>query len=110
MPPTKVMIIRHAERPAVAGWRRVGALPHSFAPLDPGAIRHGAAFDHSIEHLDVEARAALPPKASGVVLVSWEHGVIGDLVTKPMEGAVDPLHRPHDRFEMVFVLDRVASG
>src|SRR5690242_1692914 len=160
MPTTKVMIIRHAEKPsddgsvhgvsengqvdaedlAVKGWQRAGALVRFFAPFEgqfahrllatPDVIFASGTGQHSnslrpqhtvvplaqflnrplnLNHLKGEetALAADVAETNGIVLISWEHLVIPDIVHLIAGPGVNcPDKWPGSRFDVVWVLDR----
>ena len=161
MPPAKVMIIRHAEKPgegrdgigpdgrpdeeslSVPGWRRSGALVRFFAPVDghfarpgiakpemifasrvgPGSMSKrpyqtvaplarflGLTVEQSWLYQQTNELAAAVVESTGVLLVSWEHKVIRELVAALIGSAPFVPEWPDSRFDMVYVLDRVGAS
>ncbi len=160
MAPSKVMLIRHAEKPvgsirgvapdgsqdaedlAVRGWQRAGALVRLFAPLGaeprpplarpqslfaagvgPGSAskRHihtlapladllGLPADSSFLKGETQALAQMALTRTGVLLICWEHKQIKELVSLLTEAEIEAPKWPSDRFDMIFVLDKIADG
>jgi hypothetical protein len=164
MPATKIMVIRHAEKPSddgavqgvtkagtrdseelvVRGWQRSGALVRLFAPrdgkfVDPRLAEPRTIFastigkkskslrpQHTVEDLahvlglklDLRfpkggegdlVKAALA--ADGPVLIAWEHEAIPDIGNHIVGNATTcPQNWPGERFDLVWVFDRRASG
>jgi broad specificity phosphatase PhoE len=162
MAPTRIIFIRHAEKPGfnnqddgidpdgspdvesltVRGWQRAGALARYFSPatgageLTPSTvfaagIGHGSksrrpiqtvtplvdllkatrqvAFvtEHLKDHVEAVMQDAL--QREGIVLISWEHKRIPDLVAE-LPGAPAVPDWPDDRFDIAWVLDRTLQG
>jgi broad specificity phosphatase PhoE len=157
MAPSRIMFIRHAEKPheppcenddgvkhsgamdeeglAVRGWQRAGALVHFFtsqSALSPDLIFAAGVGEGSPSHRpkqtvmplaewlgikihDSHLRDDIKPLINdvlgraGVVLVSWEHHRILDIVAQLPHTPAAPANWPDGRFDIVWILDRVGD-
>jgi broad specificity phosphatase PhoE len=157
MGPTKIMIIRHAEKPVpgkvegvrargeldaasltVLGWQRAGALvsfferpasPHiaypshlfagRFASADADSSRRSKQTLRPLSHalgipindaFGKEQEAKLVHslgRLEGAVLIAWSHENIGKIVDAIGAESLTPREWPDERFDVVWVFDRV---
>jgi hypothetical protein len=159
---TRIMIIRHAEKPdgdaqgvtshgvvhdgelTVRGWQRAGALAALFAPTDghfadhrlatpatifaaavdpesgsrrprntvvPLAEKLGIPIRDEFGKNDTRAAADAALASPGVVLMSWEHKVLHELGNRIIgHRTSSPQGWPDDRFDIILVFERGASG
>ena len=163
MSPTKIMLIRHAEKPepdgvdgvtqdgtpdpeslSEVGWKRARALVGFFsqptasyiktpdivfaaAPevgskrpaetvtplveaLWPATAQRIAHFDASVKKARVADIAGKAMAANGVVLISWEHTLIPDIVSALPQAPTTPTRWPGDRFDVVWILNAKPGG
>jgi hypothetical protein len=66
----------------------------------------GIEIDSSFLHTEVTALAKVVTNTPGVILVSWEHGVIREFIEALTGDAVGIRDWPDYGFDMVLVLDR----
>jgi hypothetical protein len=163
MAPTKIMLIRHAEKPddtgavlgvdetgrvnpnqlSVRGWQRAGALVRFFAPsaqanstgiespsaifackpyngtgsvrpfstVQPLAASLGISVHYDTGKSEEAALLNAVRGVSGAVLICWPHEPIPSLV-RAFAGdlAGVPIKWPGKRFDLVWILDRTATG
>jgi len=161
---TKIMIIRHGEKPSddgsirgvdqhgghdpdeliVRGWQRAGALVRLFAPPKGAFSDHALATPKNIfacgpndhaksvrsvhtvqtlaqflnKNVDQTAQKGEEKKLAkaaisvqGPVLIAWEHEAIPDIVAAISDqDHLCPKKWPDSRFDVVWVLDKSASG
>jgi hypothetical protein len=132
MPVTRLMFIRHAEKPAEGdcgvtahtkldtesltprGWQRAGALVGFFAPQLTVKGRNGlmpdVVFAAGVGPGSKSARAADLMDRSGIALVAWEHKEVPSVIKKPPRAPTVPKVWPDDRFDMGWIPDRQVDG
>jgi broad specificity phosphatase PhoE len=120
----------------VRGWQRAGALVHFFtseADLSPDTIFAAGIGEESPSHRpkqtlmplaewlgirihDSHPKDEVKPLVSdvlgrnGIVLISWEHHRIPDVVALLPHAPAAPAKWPDERFDVVWILDRDGEG
>ena len=157
MGPTKIMLIRHAEKPVEGkvagvrargeldaasltplGWQRAGALVSFFEKPSPGHIAcpdhlFAARYDMADADASRRAKQTLRPlshalgirindgfgkereaklvqavrRLTGTVLIAWSHENIPKIVSAMGMQSTTPTEWPDERFDLVWVFDRV---
>eukprot|EP01035_Chromulina_nebulosa_P038787 gene38787-52392_t len=131
----RIMLIRHAEKPAVheqgvdrhghpndgglsvTGWQRAAALLRLFAPRDDAeaspklAVALGLSIDERFSTDDPLRRvAALLRSLHEPVLVCWRHDSLPALTNELLQREEAPASWPEHRFDLVWVVDTTGAG
>jgi broad specificity phosphatase PhoE len=166
MAPNRILLIRHAEKPAeeddvkgidtagrddphslsVRGWQRAGALARLFCPrseaefsgLVPDVVFAAGVGESSLSlrpqqtvlplvallhetrpnlpfitsHLNhqIESLIADLSDREGIVLISWEHKLIPEVVKQLPQAPDVPARWPDNRYDLIWLLDRNADS